>query len=278
MPDATLEKILAVALADARIRGVMLGGSRANADVPADEFQDYDIAFAVTDMAPFFNNPAWFEAQFGKPAIMQMPETLRGAADDGNFFYLALFPDGVRIDLSFIFGEGYIDDGEPVRVLLDKDAGAGFFPPIVVDASYWHIKPPTLPDWQSCTGNFWWCLQNAAKGIRRDELPYAFDQLQGVRENLHEMLTWYIGVRHDFSVSAGKAGKYFKRYLPAHVYAQYVATYCMNDYYDLWEAIRVMCELFHAVAQEVAAHFSFTYRQDEEDAMRAYLHKLRSGM
>jgi len=56
-----IDLILSVANADERIRGVMLGGSRANPAVPKDCYQDYDIAFAVTDMKPFFNNPAWVE-------------------------------------------------------------------------------------------------------------------------------------------------------------------------------------------------------------------------
>ncbi|MCL2187451.1 MAG: aminoglycoside 6-adenylyltransferase [Defluviitaleaceae bacterium] len=272
----TIEKILAIANADERIRGVMLSGSRANPDAPVDEYQDYDVSFAVTDIVPFYNNPAWFEAQFGKPAIMQMPELLRGAANDGNFFYLALFPDGVRIDLSFTFDEPYIDDGEPVRVLLDKDGGRGFFPPIKVDEKYWHDKPPTALCYRSSTSNFWWCLQNVAKGINRDELPYAMEMLHEVRSCLQEMLVWYIGVQHGFNLSAGKYGKYFKRHLPAPMYAQYAATFCMNDYYDLWEGMKTMCDLFHTAAVAVGAHFSYEYRQDEEDAIRQHLHTIRT--
>jgi len=118
-----MDLLFGIANSDERIRGVMLWGSRADSSVPKDEYQDYDISFAVTDMKPFYNNPAWIEEKFGKPIIMQMPETLRCAENDGNFFYLMIFPDGIRIDLSFIFDEPYIDDGEPVVVLLDKDNG-----------------------------------------------------------------------------------------------------------------------------------------------------------
>ena len=272
-----LEKILAAANADDRIRGVLLGGSRANASVPPDEYQDYDISFAVTDMKPFYNNPAWFVAQFGEPLIMQMPELLRGAENDGNFFYLALFPDGTRIDLSFIFDEPYIDDGEPVRVLLDKDEGRGFFPAIHVNEAYWYVKPPSAVDYRSCCSNFWWILNNVAKGIARDELPYVMEMMHEVRMCLHEMLEWYIGVQHDFKVSSGKHGKYFKKYLSPALYAQYAATFSMNDYYDLWAAIKTMCDLFHGVAPAVGTHFSYEYHQNEEDGMRVYLHSMRNA-
>jgi aminoglycoside 6-adenylyltransferase len=265
-----MDLILSVANSDERIRGVMLGGSRADSSIPKDQYQDYDIGFAVTDMKPFYNNPAWVEEKFGKPLIMQMPETLRGAANDGNFFYLMIFPDGVRIDLSFLF-EKYIDDGEPVIVLLDKDNGNGFFPPITVNEKYWHIKPPTPLDYYSCCNNFWWCLNNVAKGIMRDELPYVMSMLNEVRSELHDMINWYVGTQHGFNLSTGKDGKYFKKFLSPEMYAQYAATYSDSNYENIWKSVDAMCEVFPTLALSVAEHFGFSYRQDEEDGIREYI-------
>jgi aminoglycoside 6-adenylyltransferase len=254
---------------DERIRGVMLAGSRADSSVPKDEYQDYDISFAVTDMKPFYNNLTWIEEKFGKPLIMQMPEVLRGAENDGNFFYLMIFPDGVRIDLSFTFDEPYIDDGEPVVVLLDKDNGKGFFPPITINENYWNIKPPTALDYRSNCSNFWWCLNNVAKGIMRDELPYVMNMIHdAVRCNLHEMINWYIGIQHDFGVSTGKDGK---------LYAQYAATHPNSDYENIWKAIDTMCEMFTPLAKSVAEYFGFIYHQDEEDGMHKYLNFVRGA-
>jgi len=269
-----MDLILNVANSDERIRGVVLAGSRADASVPKDQYQDYDIAFAVTDMMPFYNNLAWVEEKFGKPLIMQMPETLRGAENDGNFFYLMIFSDGVRIDLSFIFDK-VIDDGEPSIVFLDKDNGNGFFPPITIDENYWSIKPPTALDYRSCCSNFWWCLNNVAKGIMRDELPYVMPMLNGVRSNLSEMINWYIGIQYDFKVSTGKDGKYFKKLLSPELYAQYVVSYADSDYENIWRSVDTMCEMFSPLALSVAEHFGFPYHQDEEDGMREYLRLVR---
>ena len=270
-----MDLILGVANSDERIRGVQLMGSRADSSVPKDQYQDYDIGFAVTDMKPFYNNPTWVEEKFGKPLIMQMPETLRGGATDGNFPYLMLFPDGVRIDLSFIFGDPYTDDGEPVITLLDKDNGNGFFPTITINKNYWNIKPPTVLDYRSNCSNFWWCLNNVAKGIMRDELPYIMPMLNWVRNNLHEMINWYIGIQHNFSVSTGKDGKFFKKFLSSEMYVKYAATYPDSNYDNIWKAIDIMCEMFPPFAKSVAAHFGFIYHQDEEDGMREYLKLVR---
>jgi aminoglycoside 6-adenylyltransferase len=268
--------ILDVAKADQRIRAVLLVGSRANSSVSKDQYQDYDISYFVADMHPFYNNPAWVETQFGKPLIMQMPEAMRGADGDGHFTYLMIFPDGNRIDLSFEFRK-YIDDGEPAIVLLDKDNGNGFLPilPILND-SLWHVKLPTSLDYYSCCNDFWWCLNNVAKGIPRDELPYVMHILNGVvRAELHDMMNWYIGVEHGFHLSTGKEGKYFKKYLPPKLYAQYAATYSGSDYGDIWAMVFVMCDLFHTLSLAVAERFGYTYRQDEEDGMREYLRMVK---
>jgi len=55
-----IDLILDVAKTDERIRAVLLVGSRANPMVPKDIYQDYDISYFVTDIHPFYNNPAWF--------------------------------------------------------------------------------------------------------------------------------------------------------------------------------------------------------------------------
>lgn len=267
-----MDLILDVAKADERIRAVLLVGSRADSEAPKDIYQDYDITYFVEDISPFYNNPAWVEERFGRPLIMQMPEAMRNPIGDGNFNYMMIYPDGVRIDLSFEFNK-YIDNGEPAIVLLDKDNGKGFLPPqIAPKEEYWHIKPPSPLFFYSCCNNFWWCLNNVAKGIARDELPYVMNMLNvWVRSELHDMINWYIGTRHSFNLSTGKAHKYIRKYLPPELYTQYKATYSGSNYTDIWAAVDMMGNLFHTLALEVASHFGFTYRQEEEDGIREYL-------
>ena len=267
-----MDLILNVAKADERIRSVLLVGSRANPAVPEDIYQDYDITYFVRDITPFYNNPAWVEECYGKPLIMQMPEVMRYPEGDGHFTYMMIYPDGVRIDLSFDFRK-YTDTGEPAVILLDKDNGRGFLPPLPVPGDkYWHIKPPSPLFYYSCCNNFWWCLNNVARGIARDELPYVMHMLNCVvRSELHDMIDYYIGLLYGFNLSTGKNGKYFKKYLPPELYEQYTATYSGSNYTEIWAATDTMCNLFHTLALAVAGHFGFTYRQEEEDGMREYL-------
>lgn len=199
----------------------------------------------------------------------------------GHFNYMMVYPDGSRLDLSFeVDISNYIDEGEPAIVLLDKDNGCGLIPHLPTpNDSIWHIKPPSPLFFYSCCNNFWWCLNNVAKGIARDELSYVMHMLnEVVRAELHYMMEWYIGTQHGFNLSVGKNGKYFKRYLSSELYAQYAATYSGSDYADIWSAIDLMCDLFHTMALMVAAHFNFTYRQEEEAGMREYLRMVERNL
>jgi len=277
--------ILSTAKVDERIRAASMEGSRANPAVPKDQYQDYDITYYVTEITPFYNNPAWVEEHFGKPLIMQMPEAMRWPDGGGHFNYMMIYPDGNRLDLTFE-PKKYVDNGEPSVVLLDKDNGKGFLPcpaqggvssTLQSDAVY-HIKPPSPLFYYSCCNNFWWCLNNVAKGIARDELPYVMNMFnEVVRSELHCMIEWYIGTHHGFCLSVGKNGKYVKRYLPPELYGKYANTYSGSKYDDIWKSVFTMCDLFHTLALPVAEHFNFTYRQDEEDGMREYLRMVKEN-
>ena len=267
-----LDLIIKTAEADECIRAVSMEGSRANPSAPKDQYQDYDVNYYVSYMAPFYDNPAWIIGAFGEPLIMQTPESMSNPAGGGHFNYMMIFADGCRLDLTFT-PHKYASNGEPMVALLDKDDGKGFLPalPPPNDAVY-HIRPPSPLDYCSCCNEFWWCLNNVAKGIARDELPYVMYMLnEVVREELHRMIVWHIGVRRGFGVSAGKNGKYYKRLLPPEIYAQYAATYPDSAYDSIWKSIFIMCDLFHFLAIETADHFGYKYNQNEEHGMREYI-------
>lgn len=276
-PEEMIDLILSIAKADDRIRAVTMGGSRANKDCPADVYQDFDIAFFVNDVAPFWDNMEWIEEKFGRPSLLQKPESMEliPPDNDGSYVYLMIFPDGNRIDLN-VTPEKYRDDGEPMLLLLDKD---GTYPKIQVAEDYWYIKRPTQKLFADCCNEFHWCLNNVAKGIARDELSYAMDmQNHYVRDTLILMLEWYIGANYDFKVSAGKHGKYLKKYLPENIYERFKATYSNADYDNMWKAAFDTLYLFGDVARIVAAKLQFTYDESEEKGIDDYMTQVKGDL
>lgn len=277
-----LDLILGIAEKDERIRAVYMNGSRTNANAPKDIFQDYDIVYVVMETASFISDEQWIE-QFGDLIMIQEPDKNDqsiGIQMDfaRSYGYLMLFTDGNRIDLHIetkeAMQENYVKD-KLTMPLLDKDNCLPDIP-APTDINY-HVKKPTEALYFSCCNDFLWCLQNVAKGIWRDELPYAKRMYELTnREFLDQMVSWWIGSRHDFQISTGKLGKYFKNNLPEPYWELYKKTYSDSDYEHTWDALFVTCELFRRLALDVADSLGFTYPAKDDASMMEYLSCVRN--
>ncbi|KRF01766.1 aminoglycoside adenylyltransferase [Paenibacillus sp. Soil766] len=272
--------ILDTARQDERIRAVMMNGSRTNANVPRDEFQDYDIVYFVQETGSFRSDPSWID-RFGERLIMQMP-------DDNEFYpmaepterlvYLMQFQDGNRIDLTLIpvTQRQLLMKPDSLSVLLlDKDGVIGPLP-VSSDSDY-HIRRPTERQFQGACNEFWWICLNMAKGLWREELTYVMFMYEQINRNvLIQMIEWKIGMRTDFTMSAGKCGKYISHHLTAEEWQAYTMTYPNGaDYDHIWDSLFKMCDLFSETAQHVAEYLNFEYVHAEERNVRAYLHEVR---
>ena len=273
--------ILNTAKENDHIRAVYMNGSRANPNITKDKYQDFDIVYVVDDSAPPFNDKQWI-TMFGNIAVLQEPDLndcAWGTQHDfsRSYGWHLLFYDGNRIDLTIctkqVMLEEYESDSLTVP-LLDKN---GWLPkiPAANDRSY-YVKKPTEPQYIDVTNNFWWCLQNVAKGIVRDQLTYAMNMyIQCVHEKLEIMVSWYIGVDNNFSVSVGAWGKCYKQYLPEKLYEMYKNTYSDGNFNHLWDAIFTACELFRITAPTVGKQFGFDYNVQEDNNMMDYLLKMK---
>ena len=266
------------------IRAVYLNGSRANPNVQKDKYQDFDIVYVADDSAPPFNNKQWISG-FGDIALLQEPDLndrAWGTEHDFNrsYSWQLLFLDGNRIDLTICSKQVMLEEYEKDSLtvpLLDKD---NCLPPIPkANDMLYYVQKPTESQYMDVTNNYWWCLQNVAKGIVRDQLTYAMNMyIQVVHEKLETMVAWYIGINTGFSVSVCVWGKYFKKYLPDYIYSMYTNTYSDSNYNNLWEAIFTACKLFRTIAPFVGSHFGFVYNQQEDCNMMDYLTKMKNGL
>ncbi|WP_041700163.1 aminoglycoside 6-adenylyltransferase [Clostridium sp. BNL1100] len=273
--------ILDVAKADERIRAVYMNGSLANPNIKKDKYQDYDIVYVVAETESFLIDKNWISV-FGEIAMVQEPDSNDFGWGENtdysrSYCWLMLFKDGNRIDLHIqvkeVMNEEYTTDSLTVP-LLDKDNILPQIPP-ANDKGYW-IQKPNKSKYDACCNEFWWCLNNVAKGIVRDQFPYAMRMYNEiVHKELDRMIEWYIGTKTEFSVSVGMWGKYFKKYLPAETYELYTKTYL--NYEKLWTAIFAACELFRTVASEVGRHFGYVYNQSDDYNMMKYLTKMKNN-
>lgn len=270
-----LELVKKIAGEDSRINAAALCGSRADKSVPRDVYQDYDILLCVSELAPFKNNLGWLEENFGRTLIVQLPdemELFEEPARNDRYAYLAIFEDGVRIDLTLATDACNI--GEAFEVILDK---TGVLSKAHFSESRYNVSRPDQKKFSDCCNEFWWCVNNVAKGLAREQIPYAKAMFEcNLRPMLNNILCWYIGSITDFSVNVGKYGKHLKTYLPDSIYEKYLKTYCAPDVSRMWACLIDTCKLFSDMARLVADELGVEYNTSEEDGMRIYLMNVKN--
>ena len=272
-----LDLILNTAKQDKRIRGVILNGSRANPKAKRDIFQDFDIIYLVKGFKSFLDEPRWIE-RFGELMILQKPDDMQSPAPQAHvgYTYLMQFKDGNRIDLT-LFPLDQLDALEKDSlsvVLLDKDGSLAALPP-ASEADYLP-KPPSAKQFDDCCNEFWWVCPYVAKGLWRKEILYARYMLdQVVREQLMQMLTWYIGIKTGFSANPGKLGKHFEAYLEPELWQQLLGTFTEADYHKTWDALFSMGALFRQVAIAVAGTMGFVYPAEDDENVTKHLGVVR---
>ena len=272
--------ILAYARQEPGIRAAYLNGSRANPNAKPDIFQDYDIVYVVTDTQPFIADKTWLK-RFGEICVMQEPDATSLPYEKSNpgerYAYLMQFEDGNRIDLTIlsvaVAREAYLSDSL-TRPLLDKD---GLLPEIPASSEKdYLIQKPGMGEYLSCCNEFWWVSPYVAKGLWRGEILFALWHLETcIRPMLQRMLTWEAGIRHDFSISAGKCGKLLEQYLPADKWTRLLKTYPAAETDAVWQAMFEAGALFRETAVFVGHTLGYAYNGEEDRRTTAFLQDVR---
>ncbi|NEU25898.1 aminoglycoside 6-adenylyltransferase [Paenibacillus polymyxa] len=229
-------------------------------------------------MDSFIQERGWIR-HFGELIIMQTPDehTKLTSTSRDRFAFLMLFTDGNRIDLTLCPTENIANwhrDSLSV-LLLDKDGLVKPFPsPILQD---YETVPPTAQTYADACNEFWWVSTYVAKGLWRHELPYAKFMLdRPVRDMLHLMLEWRIGIQTDFTADPGKQVKYLEKHLEPDLWTTYIQTFADADYEHLWQSLFIMGNLFREVAWKVANHYGYQYPIQDDQRVTNYLYHVKA--
>lgn len=274
-----MDLILGVAKKDERIRAVYMNGSRTNPNAERDILQDYDIVYVVEETGSFIEDKSWIKT-FGEILFMQYPDESPDYPCDkeNSYGWLMIFTDGNRLDLTVKTvahaKENVLEDSLCI-ILLDKD---GVLPeiPESSDASH-RVSRPSREQFSAVCNEFWWCLNNIAKGLWREEVTYAQDMLSFVvRKQLEKVLSWKIGLLTEYSVSTGKSGKYMYRWLSGEEWQAYLDTYCNADVDAMWKSVEIMCRLFYETSRWVAEQSGFEFDRKEAYSSLLYLRNVKA--
>ena len=277
-----VDKLVAWGTAHPLIRAMILTSSRTRPDGPVDPLSDYDLILAVSDVGLFAFDDAW-TSDYGRPMVRWGDQgEMQGLA---TYFRGVVYQNYVKIDYSIwpvellerIAAEARLPDQLDVgyRVLLDKDRQtAGWKQP-----SYQaHIPSrPTEAEYQALVQEFWWSTTYVAKSLWRDDLIFArwvLDQDLKL-ETMRRMLEWRIEIDHNWSVKPGVYGRGLKQLLPADIWSEFASTYVSLDVEETWAALHRVIALFRQVAPEVGNALGYSYLQQVDDQVSAYLAAIR---
>ena len=272
--NEVLTQLIDFANVDDKVRAVILNGSRANPNVEKDIFCDYDVVFSVTDPDYYLRNQAWIQ-RFGELVIMQQNDDKIGGRN--KYFFLMQFKDGVRIDLSFDPVECItqtIANDSLTKVLLDKDKVIKPLP--LPNDSIHNVQKPTETEFNKVMNEVWWIQTYIAKGLWRDELPlvrYMYDVI--MQDCIVKLLSWYVGIQHDWKVNVGKCGRWHNKYLSQSLFNEFKATYSGASYEQIWTALSNAGKLIRQVGTEVAHDLGYTYPLQDDINVTDYIKKVK---
>lgn len=275
-------KLVAWGMAHPLIRAMILTSSRTRPDGPVDLLSDYDLILAVSDVGPFAFDDAW-TSDYGSPMVRWGDQSeMHGLT---TYFRGVVYQDYVKIDYSIwpvelldhITASASLPDQLDVgyRVLFDKEQRtAGWKPP-----SYQaHIPTrPAQAEYQALIEEFWWSTTYVAKSLWRDDLVFAkwvLDQDLKL-ETMRRMLEWRIEIDHNWSVKPGVYGRGLKQLLPPDIWREFAGTYVLLDVEETWAALSRVIALFRQVAADVGNVLGYTYPQEVDDLVSAYLEAIR---
>lgn len=282
MQNESKNKILDLAKTDDRIRAVILKGSRANSKVKPDEFQDFDVVFIVNDFDDLVENKEWF-SKLGKIYLQQLPDEMELGKDEKNtkisYTFLTIFDDGSRIDLTLFpkekFDDNFVSDSLSI-IWLDKD---NLFENISESSDIdYHVIKPTQREFSEVCNEFWWCVTNVAKGLKRHEIIYAKEMLENVvRPMFLKMIEWKIGFENNFSVSIGKSGKFLEQYLDKSLYNLILQTYSDSVIKNNWKSLFLMMDIFQDEQEKCTKNLELKYNSMEAENAKNYIMQMKKS-
>lgn len=280
--DEILKRFVEFAERRQDIRFVMIVGSRAREDSPADEWSDLDLAFATSNPAEYISGDDWLSE-----------------LDEYILTFLEHTSDGSLVERRVLFEGGFDVDFVPIplevlrhglpseaigtirrgwKVIVDKDS----LKPLVESAEDVPLKPESRPepnDFQQTANDFLYHVVWTAKKLRRGELWTAKQCCDGyLKWRLLKMIEWHAKwVRSDQNLDVWHSGRFLDTWADSRVLRGLADSFAHYDIHEVWAALVETSSLFCLLAREVAMSIGVTYPEDAILKVDRLLDAYRSG-
>lgn len=267
-----LEEILEFARSDENIRAVILQGSLANPVNRIDELSDIDPLFYVKDVSKLSENDEWLN-QFGVIISRQYGEFI-SEDNISSYIRMVIYEDGLKIDFG-IAPTTLINDVDNLmiyKVILDKD-GLIWPKKVENEANFYSVKPTSI-EYQKVIFDFFWNITYIGKSLHREEMYFAKFMFENINKLIRKLLSWHLGITHNWEVNIGLEGRYLKSLLKEDLWNKVLATFSGSGVEENWKAVYSTCDLVRELGTFVANELDYIYPFEQDIAIVDYLRKI----
>jgi aminoglycoside 6-adenylyltransferase len=262
-------------VAQTAIQAIIVVGSRARSNHPADEWSDLDLVVFASEATSYLKDAAWLNT-FG--AVQAAVSNTFGAHDRE---WIALYADGCKIDVAFLSIDpattptlqamldvfpypNVLQRG--VRVLIDKTGASTELRLPAIS-----MPLPTQAEFTALIHRMLLDAIKTAKFIRRNDLWRAKQLCDGeLKRHLLTLLEWQAAAQpsaHDIWYD----GRFLNEWANQRALAALPETFAAYQAADMQRAVFATLDLFRAQAREVADRLGYTYPGETDQFIRDYL-------
>lgn len=277
-----LARLIAWAEGEPGIRAVILFGSRARTDHPADEWADLDLILITENPEWYLHNADWvsriddywltFVEQSGDGRVLERRVLFQGGRDvDFAFVPLPLIEQMIQSqippDLADMFRRGY-------HIVLDKDGLAArwlaVLPPPELPA------PPSEAEFLNVVNDFWYHAVWSAKHLRRGEVWWAKGGSDDyMKSRLRQMLEWHARATRGAAYDTWLRGRFMEEWADPRAVRQLPEAFAHYEADDIWRALFVTMDLFRWVSLETAEKLHYAYPREGMEQAAEFTRRIK---
>lgn len=274
--DELVARIVAWGEASADVRGILVVGSQARDNCPADEWSDLDLVLAVTDTEPYLAHAEWLLA-IGPVWVTFIEEN-----GIGGWERRVLFAGGLDVDFNLHSVEQIqqlTDDLTQIsgvlrrgaRVLMDRDGLFDAWRPLPGLPKY---VPPTEAEFTNALHDFWYHAVWSAKKLSRGELFTAKQCSDShLKRLLLQMLEWHARAIHGREYDTWYEGRFLEEWADPRALAALRDAYASYDAESIRQSLGRSMELYRWLAQETAARLGYPYAEVADAQATAWVER-----
>jgi aminoglycoside 6-adenylyltransferase len=263
------------------VRAMILVGSQARTEQPADEWSDLDLAVVATDAERYLSTTEWLQP-IGTVWLTFLEKTPVGSMERR-----VLFEGALDVDFSFFTPEQFRqvsgDRGvvanivrRGVRVLLDRDGIAALLPPVAGEKIV--ARRPSEAEFLQVVNDFWYHAVWTAKKLRRGELFMAKCSCDGyLKRLLADMIECHAHATRGWEYDTWHSGRFLDQWGDPRAVAGLREAYAHYDAADVRRALLATMELFRWLAVETAERMGFDYPADGDARATEWVRACLSG-